>query len=44
MLDMKVGKKPESLYILGYLLELVIKIWQFEFSFSKSGQFRPIFK
>jgi len=44
MLDMNVGKKPESLYFLGYLLELIIKIWQFEFSSSKSGQFRPIFQ
>jgi hypothetical protein len=44
MLDMKVGKKPESLYILGYLLELIIKIWQFEFSSSNSGKFGPIFQ
>jgi hypothetical protein len=28
---MKVGKeKTESFYVLGYLLELIIKIWQFE--------------
>jgi hypothetical protein len=26
---MKVEKKPESFHILGYLLELIIKIWQF---------------
>jgi hypothetical protein len=44
MLDIKVGEKPESLYILGYLMELIIKIWQFEFSSSKSGEFRPIFQ
>jgi len=23
------NKKPESFYILGYLLELIMKIWQF---------------
>jgi hypothetical protein len=31
ILDMKVERKKESLYILGYLLELIIKIWQFGF-------------
>ncbi len=29
--DIKVGKKTESFNILGYLLELLIKIWRFEF-------------
>jgi hypothetical protein len=43
MLDMKVGEKPESLYIIGCLLELIIKICQFEFS-SSSAKFRPIFQ
>jgi len=28
ILDIKVGQKPKSFYILGYLLELVIKIWR----------------
>jgi hypothetical protein len=28
-LDMKVEKTAESFYILGYLLELIIKIWRF---------------
>jgi hypothetical protein len=26
----KAEKKPESFYILSYLLEVIIKIWQFE--------------
>jgi hypothetical protein len=29
ILDMKVEKNSKSLYILGYLLELIIKIWRF---------------
>jgi len=28
-LDMKNRKKPESFYILGYLMELIIKVWEF---------------
>jgi hypothetical protein len=28
ILDMNAGQKPKSFYILGYLLELVIKIWR----------------
>jgi hypothetical protein len=35
---MKVGKeteKTESFYVLGYLLELIIRIWQFGFYFLK---------
>jgi hypothetical protein len=28
ILDIKVGQKPKSFYSLGYLLELVIKIWR----------------
>jgi hypothetical protein len=28
ILDIKVGQKPKSFYILGYLLELVQKIWR----------------
>jgi hypothetical protein len=30
MLSARFGKNPESFYISSYLLELVIKIWQFE--------------
>jgi hypothetical protein len=41
---MKVEKKPESFDIPGYLLELIINIWQFEnFFFSKFGEFVPFF-
>jgi hypothetical protein len=29
ILDMKVEKKSKSFYVLGYLLELIIKIWRF---------------
>jgi hypothetical protein len=37
---MEVGKtKPEFSYILGYLLELVIKIWQVENNSSNFGEF-----
>jgi hypothetical protein len=32
MLDMKVEKK-ESSYIFDYLLEIIIKIWQFSFGY-----------
>jgi len=37
------GKKKGSLYILGYVSELVIKIWQSEKKKkkSKSGEFGP---
>jgi hypothetical protein len=31
MLDVKVQKKPGSFYILGFLLEIIVEIWQFEF-------------
>jgi hypothetical protein len=31
MSEMKVEKKPGSFYILGYLLELIVEIWRFEF-------------
>jgi len=36
---MKVGEKKnqDPSYILGYLLELIVKIWRFEF--SKFGEF-----
>jgi hypothetical protein len=35
MPDTKVSKaKPGSFYILGYLLKLIVEIWQFEFYFS----------
>jgi hypothetical protein len=27
---MEVGRKKKAFYILGYLLELIIQIWQFE--------------
>jgi hypothetical protein len=50
ILDMKVGKKERKkrknpFDILGYLLELIIKIWQIEISFffSKSGKFGGVF-
>jgi hypothetical protein len=38
ILDMKVEgkKKPESFYVIGYLIELVIKIWQFGFIFLQN--------
>jgi hypothetical protein len=37
-------KKPESFYILGYLLELIITIWGFEkIKSSKSGKFGSFF-
>jgi hypothetical protein len=39
ILDTKVGGKKNPFYILGYLLELIIKIWLFGFLFSlKSGE------
>jgi hypothetical protein len=39
------GKIKKSFYILGYLLELIIKIWQFGFIFfpSKSYMFGAFF-
>jgi hypothetical protein len=41
---MKVEKKPESFHILGYLLELIIKIWRSGNSFfSEFGEFGPNF-
>jgi hypothetical protein len=44
MSDMKVEKKLGSFYILGYLLELIVEIWQFEFFlFSKFGKYGPFF-
>jgi hypothetical protein len=33
MPEMKVEKKTGSFYILGYLLELIVEIWRFEFFF-----------
>jgi len=42
---MKVEKKSESFYIVGYQLEHIIKIWQFGFYFIlKSGNFGPFFR
>jgi hypothetical protein len=38
ILDVKVENKQKPFYILGYLLELIIKIWQFGFIFEKSGE------
>jgi len=32
-----------SFYILGYILELIIKIWQLELFFLKSGEFGQFF-
>jgi hypothetical protein len=29
-------KKHESFYVIGYLIELVIKIWQFGFTFLQN--------
>jgi hypothetical protein len=43
ILDMKVGNKTESCYILGYLLELIIKIWQIKKKSSKFGEFGSFF-
>jgi hypothetical protein len=48
ILDMKVGKKKKkrgSFYILGYLLELIIKNWQLgrKKKSSKSGKFAFFF-
>jgi hypothetical protein len=44
MPDMKVEKNPGSFYILGYLPELIVEIWRFEFFFfSKFGEFGPFF-
>jgi hypothetical protein len=41
---MKIEKKSESFYILGYLLELIIKIWRFgSYYFSKSDEFGTFF-
>jgi len=41
---MKVKKNQNPSYILGYLLELIIKIWQFGKKHSlKSGEFGPFF-
>jgi hypothetical protein len=41
---MKVKKNQNPSYILGYLLELIIKIWQFGKKYSlKSGEFGPFF-
>jgi hypothetical protein len=40
---MKVEKKTESFYILGYLLELMKKIWRFENENLKYGEFGSFF-
>jgi len=40
---MKVEKNTESFYILGYLLELIKKIWRFENENSKYGEFGSFF-
>jgi len=41
---MKVEKKTGSFYVLGYLLELSIKIWRSGiFLFLKSGELGPFF-
>ncbi len=44
-LDMKLEKKTGSFYILGYILELIIKIWWSGNLFfkKKSGKFWPFF-
>jgi len=44
-MDMKVEKNSESFYILGYLLKLIIKIWQSEILLLllKSSKFEPFF-
>jgi hypothetical protein len=45
-LDMKVEKKSELFCILGYLLELIIQIWQFEiliYFILKFDEFGPFF-
>jgi hypothetical protein len=39
MLDMKVEKNQNPFYILGYLLEIIIKNWRFGiYSHLKSGE------
>jgi len=47
MPDMKVEKNAGSFYILGYLLELIVDIWQFDFLFDffilTFGEFGPNF-
>jgi hypothetical protein len=45
ILEMKVERKTESFYILGYLLELIIKIWWFgiKFKIQKLVNFGPFF-
>jgi hypothetical protein len=40
---MKVKKKPESLYFLGYLLEVIIFFDNLDF-FPQSGEFGPFFR
>jgi len=45
ILDMK-SKEPknkESFFIIGYLLELLMKIWQKKFKSSKYGEFGHYF-
>ncbi len=44
IIDMKIRKQTISFYILGYLLEVSIKVWQFGiFKFQKSDKFGPFF-
>jgi len=44
-MKVKRKKRKESVYILGYLPELIIKIWLFgNFFPSKFGEFGPVFQ
>jgi len=44
ILDVKVGKKTELCYILSYVLELIIKIWQIKKKIlQKFGEFGSFF-
>jgi hypothetical protein len=40
---MKVEKTSESFHILGYLLELIIKIWRFEKNILKIREFGSLY-
>jgi hypothetical protein len=46
IIDMKVEKKKktESFFILGYLLEVMIRLWRFGIFFNLNfGEFGPLF-
>jgi hypothetical protein len=44
IIDIQVGKKIESFFILGYLLEVMIRLWRFGIFFNLNfGEFGPLF-